>query len=72
MRWNRYRNRPSFAIGDSSRIKEIKIGLPEILVGLFPGLGGTTRVARMMGLMGASSVLLEGKLLQVIGRKMLD
>lgn len=42
--------------------KRSKIGLPEILVGLFPGLGGTTRVARMMGLMGASSVLLEGKL----------
>ncbi len=39
-----------------------RIGLPEILVGLFPGLGGTTRVPRMIGLMGASSVLLEGKL----------
>ncbi len=45
-----------------SSSKESKIGLPEILVGLFPGLGGTTRVPRMMGLMGASSVLLEGKL----------
>ena len=45
-----------------SSSKGSKIGLPEILVGLFPGLGGTTRVPRMMGLMGASSVLLEGKL----------
>ena len=45
-----------------SSSKNSKIGLPEILVGLFPGLGGTTRVPRMMGLMGASSVLLEGKL----------
>ncbi len=45
-----------------SSSKRSKIGLPEILVGLFPGLGGTTRVPRMMGLMGASSVLLEGKL----------
>ena len=45
-----------------SSSKGSKIGLPEILVGLFPGLGGTTRVPRMMGLMGASSVLIEGKL----------
>ncbi len=45
-----------------SSSKRSKIGLPEILVGLFPGLGGTTRISRMMGLMGASSVLLEGKL----------
>ena len=45
-----------------SSSKGSKIGLPEILVGLFPGLGGTTRVPRMMGLMGASSILLEGKL----------
>jgi 3-hydroxyacyl-CoA dehydrogenase/enoyl-CoA hydratase/3-hydroxybutyryl-CoA epimerase len=40
-----------------------KIGLPEILVGLFPGAGGTTRLVRMLGLMGASPVLLEGKML---------
>jgi 3-hydroxyacyl-CoA dehydrogenase/enoyl-CoA hydratase/3-hydroxybutyryl-CoA epimerase len=39
-----------------------RVGLPEILVGLFPGLGGTTRIPRMVGLMGASSILLEGKL----------
>ena len=45
-----------------SSSKRSKIRLPEILVGLFPGLGGTTRIPRMMGLMGASSVLLEGKL----------
>ena len=45
-----------------SSSKRSKIGLPEILVGLFPGLGGTTRIPRMMGLMGASAVLLEGKL----------
>ena len=40
-----------------------KIGLPEILVGLFPGAGGTTRLARMMGLMAASPLLMEGKML---------
>ena len=39
-----------------------KIGLPEILVGIFPGMGGTTRLVRMMGAMAASPFLLEGKL----------
>ncbi|MDP5362726.1 MAG: 3-hydroxyacyl-CoA dehydrogenase NAD-binding domain-containing protein, partial [Paracoccaceae bacterium] len=39
-----------------------KIGLPEILVGIFPGAGGTTRLARKLGAMGASPLLLEGKL----------
>ncbi|MDP4990603.1 MAG: enoyl-CoA hydratase-related protein, partial [Marivita lacus] len=39
-----------------------KIGLPEIMVGIFPGAGGTTRVARKMGAMAASPFLLEGKL----------
>ncbi|WP_102106971.1 3-hydroxyacyl-CoA dehydrogenase NAD-binding domain-containing protein [Oceaniglobus roseus] len=40
-----------------------KIGLPEILVGLFPGAGGTTRVSRMLGAMAASPILLEGKMM---------
>jgi 3-hydroxyacyl-CoA dehydrogenase/enoyl-CoA hydratase/3-hydroxybutyryl-CoA epimerase len=40
-----------------------RVGLPEILVGIFPGAGGTTRLVRMLGLMGASQVLLEGKML---------
>jgi 3-hydroxyacyl-CoA dehydrogenase/enoyl-CoA hydratase/3-hydroxybutyryl-CoA epimerase len=40
-----------------------RIGLPEILVGIFPGAGGTTRVSRMLGLMGAAPILLEGKML---------
>ena len=39
-----------------------KIGLPEIMVGIFPGAGGTTRLARKMGAMAASPFLLEGKL----------
>ncbi len=39
-----------------------KIGLPEILVGIFPGAGGTTRLVRRLGAMGASPLLLEGKL----------
>jgi 3-hydroxyacyl-CoA dehydrogenase/enoyl-CoA hydratase/3-hydroxybutyryl-CoA epimerase len=40
-----------------------KIGLPEILVGIFPGAGGTTRLIRMLGVMGAAQFLLEGKML---------
>jgi 3-hydroxyacyl-CoA dehydrogenase / enoyl-CoA hydratase / 3-hydroxybutyryl-CoA epimerase len=40
-----------------------RVGLPEILVGLFPGAGGTTRVSRMLGLMSAAPILLEGKML---------
>ncbi|MEI4471100.1 FAD-dependent oxidoreductase [Frigidibacter sp. MR17.24] len=39
-----------------------KIGLPEIKVGLFPGAGGTTRLARKLGPMAAAPVLLEGRL----------
>ncbi len=39
-----------------------KIGLPEILVGLFPGAGGTTRLSRKLGAMAAAPFLLEGKL----------
>jgi len=39
-----------------------KIGLPEIMVGIFPGAGGTTRVSRKLGAMAAAPILLEGKL----------
>ncbi|KIT18142.1 3-hydroxyacyl-CoA dehydrogenase NAD-binding domain-containing protein [Jannaschia aquimarina] len=40
-----------------------KIGLPEIMVGIFPGMGGTTRLVRKMGAMAASPYLLEGKMM---------
>jgi 3-hydroxyacyl-CoA dehydrogenase/enoyl-CoA hydratase/3-hydroxybutyryl-CoA epimerase len=39
-----------------------KIGLPEIMVGIFPGAGGTTRLTRKLGAMVAAPFLLEGKL----------
>ncbi|MCZ4367829.1 3-hydroxyacyl-CoA dehydrogenase NAD-binding domain-containing protein [Sulfitobacter dubius] len=39
-----------------------RIGLPEILVGIFPGAGGTTRMVRKLGAMAASPFLLEGKM----------
>ncbi len=39
-----------------------RIGLPEIMVGIFPGGGGATRLVRRMGVMAAAPLLLEGKL----------
>ena len=39
-----------------------KIGLPEIMVGIFPGAGGATRVSRMLGAMASAPFLLEGKM----------
>ena len=41
-----------------------RIGLPEILLGIFPGGGGTTRYSRMVGAVSAAPVLLEGKMLE--------
>ncbi|MEF3048378.1 3-hydroxyacyl-CoA dehydrogenase NAD-binding domain-containing protein [Pseudotabrizicola sp. L79] len=46
-----------------------KIGLPEIMVGIFPGMGGTTRLVRKMGAMMAAPFLLEGKLSDPKGAK---
>ncbi len=41
-----------------------RIGLPEIMVGIFPGAGGTTRLVRKLGAMAASPLLLEGRMLE--------
>ena len=41
-----------------------RIGLPEIMVGIFPGAGGTTRLTRKLGAMGASPFLLEGQMVE--------
>jgi 3-hydroxyacyl-CoA dehydrogenase/enoyl-CoA hydratase/3-hydroxybutyryl-CoA epimerase len=41
-----------------------RIGLPEILVGIFPGAGGTTRLVRKLGVMLAAPFLMEGKLVE--------
>ncbi|MEM9099223.1 MAG: 3-hydroxyacyl-CoA dehydrogenase NAD-binding domain-containing protein [Pseudomonadota bacterium] len=38
-----------------------KIGLPEVMVGVFPGGGGATRLPRMLGLMGSGEFLMQGK-----------
>ncbi len=41
-----------------------RIGLPEIMVGIFPGAGGTTRLVRKLGAMAAAPFLLEGKMVE--------
>ena len=40
---------------------KIQIGQPEVKVGLLPGGGGTQRMPRLMGAMGALPLLIEGK-----------
>src|ERR1700674_4457833 len=42
-----------------------RLGLPEIKVGLFPGAGGTTRIARMLQPADALQLLLKGDLVRV-------
>src|SRR5690349_1438078 len=52
-----------------------RVGLPEIKVGLFPGAGGTQRVARMMQPGDALQFLLKGdqiRLSQAKGMKLID
>ncbi len=39
----------------------VTIGLPEVLIGLFPGAGGTQRLPRLMGLQMALMYMLQGK-----------
>lgn len=45
------------ALNDS----KIKLGLPEVTLGLLPGAGGVVRMTRMLGLEAALPFLLEGK-----------
>ncbi len=40
-----------------------KVGLPEILLGIFPGGGGTIRFSHMVGAMAAAPVLLQGQMM---------
>ena len=39
---------------------KIKLGLPEVLVGLMPGAGGTQRLPRLMGVQPALMYLIQG------------
>ncbi|WDE03663.1 enoyl-CoA hydratase/isomerase family protein [Thalassomonas viridans] len=40
---------------------KIKLGLPEVTLGLLPGAGGVTRMVRLLGLENAMPYLLQGK-----------
>ncbi|WP_150290349.1 3-hydroxyacyl-CoA dehydrogenase NAD-binding domain-containing protein [Sphingobium estronivorans] len=46
-------------VGDSPKTQ---LGLPEILIGLFPGGGGSQRLPRLMGVQAALMYMLQGKL----------
>ncbi|KMS57489.1 3-hydroxyacyl-CoA dehydrogenase NAD-binding domain-containing protein [Sphingobium cupriresistens] len=46
-------------VGDSPKTQ---LGLPEILIGLFPGGGGSQRLPRIMGVQAALMYMLQGKL----------
>ncbi len=41
--------------------EDIKIGQPEVQVGLLPGAGGTQRIPRLIGIMPALPILIEGR-----------
>jgi 3-hydroxyacyl-CoA dehydrogenase/enoyl-CoA hydratase/3-hydroxybutyryl-CoA epimerase len=43
---------------------KLRLGLPEVRIGLFPGAGGTQRVARMMPAADALQLLLRGRQLR--------
>jgi 3-hydroxyacyl-CoA dehydrogenase/enoyl-CoA hydratase/3-hydroxybutyryl-CoA epimerase len=52
-----------------------RLGLPEVKIGLFPGAGGTTRVARMLAPADALQFLLKGDQLRIErakGLKLID
>ncbi|WP_237067619.1 3-hydroxyacyl-CoA dehydrogenase NAD-binding domain-containing protein [Microbulbifer guangxiensis] len=50
--------------------RKVKIGLPEVTLGLLPGGGGCVRMPRLLGLQNALPYLLEGK--QVSPQQALD
>lgn len=47
----------------------VQIGLPELGLGIFPGAGGSTRLVRLMGLVGAAPWLLEARQTDAVGAK---
>ncbi len=44
---------------------KIKLGLPEAMVGVLPGGGGTQRMPRFIGAMNAFDLMLQGKMIKV-------
>jgi len=45
--------------------KKVKLGLPEVTLGLLPGGGGITRMVRLLGLKTAMPLLTQGKIFNV-------
>ncbi|WP_181699894.1 FAD-dependent oxidoreductase [Chthonobacter albigriseus] len=59
------------AVDDES----VKMGLPEVKVGIFPGAGGTQRVMRMTDAQGGLTMLLQGQALapkKALAMKLID
>ncbi len=54
------------ALACDSRVaaeEKSQIGLPEVMLGIFPGFGGTTRLPRLVGLSAALDLILTGRTL---------
>ncbi len=49
----------------ASENDKTRVGLPEVKIGLFPGAGGTTRIARMLAPADALQMLLKGDQLRL-------
>ena len=56
----------------ASQNPKTRLGLPEIKVGLFPGAGGTTRIARMLPPADALQFLLKGDQIKVARAKAMN
>ena len=49
------------ALANKESSKKIRMGLPEVTLGLLPGAGGVTRMVRLLGIQTAMPYLLQGK-----------
>jgi 3-hydroxyacyl-CoA dehydrogenase/enoyl-CoA hydratase/3-hydroxybutyryl-CoA epimerase len=63
------------ALGSHYRVAadnpKARFGFPEVTLGLLPGAGGTQRVPRLVGMMAAAPLLLEGKRIKAAEAQMI-